>query len=228
MPSRPWLLEAQSGGNGMDPAGVFGLLVFIGLIIYAVLSVSSLVGNWFYPLRHTALPVASPTFPVSAPPVRMYASPTVRVRIPTFTPYPTHTPYPTYTLRPEPTPELVAGLFSYYDPMIGVEKPEIAEVNCDRWDYVNRTCLSGLRDESRFEDHYGDTVACDESLYRVRAAYRVVSPEWLKKLAPIVTCRDTGGAVKYPYFDFLLRWQDVPFTWETTPWGSSITLERIK
>lgn len=146
---------------------------------------------------------------------------------PTYTPLPTYTPYPT----PEPTPygEIVAGQFSFYDPLIGKDKPEISLVNCPEWNTVTQDCDGTLRSGDDFRDWYNKAAACTEELYLQRAQFVVVSPDWLVKLFPNgFICLDTGGAVKGLFYDFLIRWQDMPMAWEKTPWGSAVILRRVK
>ena len=97
----------------------------------------------------------------------------------TSTPFvlPTYTPYPTYT--PAPSYELSNHRFSFYDPAIGKDKPEIAQINCDQWNYTTLTCDSPLRNGERWQDNYFISAACPYELYIAAAQFEIVSPEWL-------------------------------------------------
>lgn len=147
----------------------------------------------------------------------------------TSTPFvlPTYTPYPTYT--PAPSYELSNHRFSFYDPAIGKDKPEIAQINCDQWNYTTLTCDSPLRNGERWQDNYFISAACPYELYIAAAQFEIVSPEWLKILFPRgFTCKDTGDAVTGLYIDFLVPWRNMPMPYEQTPWGAPITLMRVR
>ena len=142
----------------------------------------------------------------------------------------TPTPYPTYTPYPTPTNVIIEmARFSFYDPAIGADKPDIALINCADWDTVNKVCNSKLRDGSDYKDMYLKAAACRFDLYNARAEFKVLSPEWLKNLFPDgFTCRDTGDAVNGLFIDFLIPWRSMPMKYDQTPWGYPVALLRVK
>jgi len=147
----------------------------------------------------------------------------------TPTPQPTLTPLPTPTLDPYQNYPLTNHKFSFYDPMIGKDKPEIRYINCDQWNDVTQYCDSALRNGERWEDNYFIAAACPYDLYMAGAYFEVVSPDWLVKLFPAgFTCKDTGEAVTGLFIDFLIPWQSMPMAYEKTPWATPITLRRIR
>lgn len=244
MLSRPYLLESLAGGNGADATGVMSALLFfgyIGTMIWVMVPLVSTVPcttlgmfcqskKLLHPhLTSTPAPSMGGMSSVfatltPAPGARFTRTPISTRRAPT--PYPTYTLYPTYT--PLVFGEVSTGLFSFYDPLIGLDKPEIAETNCEKWNYVTNDCDSKMRDGQDFRDYYGKAAACDHSLYIQRARFRVVSPAWLVRIFPDgFTCLDTGGLVALPYFDFLIRWKDLPFDWSRIPWRAPVVLERL-
>lgn len=220
------ILVRRSDQSINFPGLVIGLFFVVGVPYLWLRSIDFSINH-----ASSARPTFSAVHSARVTPFRPLGSRAVstftQVFVPTYTSYPTYTPYP--TVQPSPTPELVTGLFSFYDPMIGVDKPEIALVNCDNWDAVNKTCLSGLRDGSHFQDHYFDSMACPSDLYFAGAAYNVISPKWLADLVtPVVTCRDTGGAVVAPYFDFLIPWKSMPFDYDKIPWRTPVVMRRVR
>ena len=143
----------------------------------------------------------------------------------TQTPYPTYTPYPTLAnVYP-----LSNHRFSFYDPMIGKDKPDIAFINCENWNAVTQYCDSQLRNGETWEANYFISAACPYDLYLAGARFEVVSPAWLLALFPQgFTCKDTGEAVTGLYIDFLIPWANMPMPYDQTPWGTPITLMRLK
>jgi len=139
---------------------------------------------------------------------------------------PTYTPYPTPTGIVYP---LSSHKFSFYDPMIGKDKPEIRYINCDEWNDVTQYCDSAMRSGESWEANYFRAAACPYSLYVERAEFLVVSPDWLVKLFPNgFVCKDTGEAVTGQFIDFLIPWKSMPMDYSETPWATAITLQRIK
>jgi hypothetical protein len=147
------------------------------------------------------------------------------VSIPTV--QPTYTPYPTYTPPPTAVPE--AYRFSFYDPVIGRDIPEIAEVNCESWNYETQDCDSFMRSGLDWRLYYRRAAACPYDLFAARAAFVVVSPDWLAALFPDgFECLDTGSSVVYPYIDFLIEWRSMPMPFNQTPWGTPVVLQRVR
>jgi hypothetical protein len=147
--------------------------------------------------------------------------------VPTPSPYPTYTPLPTYTaLANFP---LSNHRFSFYDPMIGRDKPDIALINCENWNFETQYCDSKLRNGERWEDNYFISAACPYDLYLAGAHFQVISPDWLKLLFPQgFTCKDTGEAVTGLFIDFLIPHNQMPMAYDLTPWGTPITLMRTR
>jgi len=146
---------------------------------------------------------------------------------------PTVTPFPTVTPLPSPTAgynyPLSNHKFSFYDPMIGKDKPDIRFINCDKWNDVTQYCDSALRNGEAWENNYYIAAACPYDLYLAGAYFQVVSPDWLVALFPNgFTCKDTGEAVTGLFIDFLIPWRSVPFEYGAVPWGTPITLMRIR
>jgi len=140
---------------------------------------------------------------------------------PTVTPSPSATPGLNYPLSNH--------LFSFYDPLIGRDIPEIAEVNCGQWNYETKYCDSALRSGEPWELNYFRASACPYALFVERAEFLVVSPDWLKVLFPDgFVCKDTGELVTHPFIDFLVPWRSMPMPYADTPWRAPITLMRIK
>lgn len=244
MKSRPYLLEVQSGGNGADATGVMaflGFCTYIGLMLYMFMP---LIGN--IPMFHSnnsALVVTPTVAIVSAYPpgyigiqnvggagvqvVTVTPSPVVLgVSVGNPTPYPTYTPYPTFTPIAY---EVSSYKFSFYDPMIGLDKPEIAELNCANWNYETLNCDSALRNGEDFRTNYLRAAACPYDLYIAAAQFEVVSPDWLRALFPYgFVCKDTGELVVYPYIDFLIPWKSMPMPYDKTPWTDPVTLRRLR
>ena len=145
-------------------------------------------------------------------------------------PLPTYTPYPTYT--PQPTSvgftDVDYVLFSFYDPLIGKDKPEIRFLNCEKWNDSTQDCDSAMRSGDNFRDFYSRAAACPLDWYNARAVFKVLHPEWLAKIMPEFECLDTGGAVVHPYVDFLIRWKDMPFEYAKIPWRTPVILQRTR
>jgi hypothetical protein len=136
---------------------------------------------------------------------------------------------PTSTPGPLPTVVIEMGRFSFYDPEIGRDKPEIALVNCAKWNAETKQCDSLLNNGERYQDNYYKAAACRYDLYLQKAEFEVLAPDWLRALFPAgFVCKDTGEAVTGLFFDFLIPWQSMPMAWDQTPWGSPIALRRLK
>ncbi|MDP1713933.1 MAG: hypothetical protein Q8L41_04240 [Anaerolineales bacterium] len=239
MKSRPYLLEVQSGGNGADIAGVVAFLAFAGYISFMIYLFLPMVGNIpFFSKVDTAIEKAellSYVTPTSNYPAG-YAGVSIGDGAPvlvtpeavqiqsTYTPYPTYTPFPTVNAFP-----LSNHRFSFYDPMIGKDKPDIALINCENWNFATQYCDSKLRNGERWEDNYFLAAACPYDLYLAGAFFEVVSPDWLKALFPRgFTCKDTGEMVMDLFIDFLIPWGSMPMPYDQTPWGDPITLMRLR
>lgn len=176
----------------------------------------------------TSTPSAFPTFASDMSIFGMGVPSVVPAGLFTVTPYPTNTPYPTYTPVVVDYP-LSNFQFSFYDPMIGLDKPEIAELNCGDWNYSTNYCDSPLRNGEPWEQNYLKAAACPYDLYVAGAQFEVVSPDWLHALFPLgFVCKDTGELVIYPYIDFLIPWRSMPMPYENTPWTTPITLRRLR
>jgi len=142
---------------------------------------------------------------------------------------PTVTPVPMATFDPYANYPLSNHKFSFYDPMIGKDKPEIRYINCGDWNDVTQYCDSALRNGERWEDNYFIAAACPYDLYMAGAHFRVISPDWLVALFPNgFTCKDTGELVTGLFIDFLIPWRSMPMPYESTPWATPITLQRIR
>jgi len=147
----------------------------------------------------------------------------------TPTPMPTNTPMPTSTQNEFADYPLSNHKFSFYDPMIGKDKPEIRFINCEKWNDVTQYCDSTLRNGEDWAVNYFTSAACPYDLYMAGAYFRVISPDWLVTLFPVgFVCKDTGDAVTGLFIDFLIPWRSMPMPYEQTPWGTPITLQRIR
>lgn len=150
------------------------------------------------------------------------------------TPVPTQVPtlVPTQVSTPAPVDYsggvIEAGLFSFYDPLIGASKPEIAFLNCERWNIDTQNCDSVMASGDDFREYYFKAAACRPDLFAARAKFKVLSPSWLKQLVPEFECLDTGYLVTGYYFDFLIPWQEIGFEYANVPWRQPISLLRIK
>ena len=208
MKSRPWLLEAQAGGNAADSAGVTSFLLLVGYFVVMGSFILPMLRqiNWIgekgddniVAVATSPLPTGfqEPGFvgvrPVQAAPVE---SPTPGAPTPTQTAMPTYTPYPTYTPFMSPTPEYARGVFlySYYNPALG-------GVNCSQWDEETQTCVSTMASGKDWRQWYGKALACP-SVYPMYTVFRVTSPE---SIAGDYVCLDRGGSLEGTnYLDFL-------------------------
>jgi hypothetical protein len=143
---------------------------------------------------------------------------------PTITMQVTATPYPTYT--PVPTEELKIRILklSFYDPLIGVYFPDIAEVNCSEWNYVTNNCDSLMSGGEDFRDWYGKAVACPPGM-ETGKVIQVLFPE---ELRGEWICADRGGVIEGDWIDFLLKYPDQVWTGynlNNFPWGSTVVIK---
>lgn len=221
--------------TGLDGAGVLRLVAFVLLLASWRWALAPMFKHvvWISPETKNNILGITPTAGAAYYGISPASSgPTLDpYLIVTPSPFPTYTPYPTYTPMATITPvyELSNHRFSFYDPMIGKDKPEIAEINCAKWNYETNYCDSALRSGERWEDNYFISAACPYDLYVARAHFEVVSPQWLKDLFPRgFTCKDTGELVTGLFIDFLIPWRSMPMPYDQTPWGTPITLMRTR
>jgi len=208
-PAQPFSIQ-NPGGYNNSPGAQFGLLPPVGLDKLTQTPNPTLVNEMVL----TLMPTLQET--------------TLSVESTTVIPVSTALPIPTAVKIAVPTELIIEmGKFSFYDPLIGRDKPEIALTNCANWDTEKNDCLSMLRDGTDFRAQYFRAAACRYDLFIARAKFKVLAPEWLKTLFPDgFTCVDTGDAVNGIWFDFLIPWRSMPFPWEQTPWGTPIALLR--
>jgi hypothetical protein len=224
-------MEGRAVG-GADLAGVLNVIFLIMLISTWKAALAPLMRNFNFfavetPSPNALMVTANPEFLGLAVSGSSSATSTptpssvLAVSMPTL--QPTQTPYPTYTPYPEPTPTVgsivgsgapMAFRFSYYDPLIGRDMIDIAEVNCFDWNYETNYCDSKLHDWVDFEPYYGIGLACPEWL-PMYSRLVVVSPNWL---VGTYYCMDTGDLIVGDVIDFLHVWTECNFSWDETPW----------
>lgn len=227
MPHRPYANSKRSGGanyyaSAFQTWAMIGLCLFLTKDFWGMFLPNPEKGqNMMFAINGTEV---APTGAMMVPGLGALPTATPGLIQPTFTPYPTYTPYPTENPYP-----ISMHKFSFYDPMIGKDKPEIALINCESWNYTTLYCDSKMRNGEEWKDNYFIAAACPYDLYMAGAFFEVASPNWLATLFPQgVICKDTGEAVTGLFIDFLIPWQSMPMAYDKTPWGTPIALRRIK